>query len=94
MCSNGKIVKKTSKRHTRCLEFDTYGCIMKIKKSQKIKRRSALGMKGEIVMAFKFEKDKFYMPAGIFWTDNNYAEHGRKAYASPAFQCGVSGSIV
>ena len=35
---------------------------MKIKKSQKIKHRSALGMKGEIVMAFKFEKDKFYMP--------------------------------
>ena len=39
---------------------------MKIKKSQKMKRRSALGMKGEIVMAFKFEKDKFYMQPVFF----------------------------
>ena len=31
-----------------------------------MKRRSAFGMKGEIVMAFKFEKDKFYMQPVFF----------------------------
>ena len=34
-------------------------------------------------MAFKFEKISLYA-AGILRTDNNYAEHGRKAYASPS----------
>ena len=31
-----------------------------------MKHRSAFGMKGEIVMAFKFEKDKFYMQPVFF----------------------------